>query len=61
MSEHATPSDEYLNIDFRSMADRVSANLAAIKLPVEQQAGMVKRIFGDMVDDAMGIKKPSTA
>ncbi|CZT20911.1 uncharacterized protein RCC_06771 [Ramularia collo-cygni] len=61
LSDHTTPSDEYLHIDFRSMADRVSANLANIKLPVEQQAGMVKRIFGDMIDDAMGIKRPIPA
>lgn len=61
MSDNTTPSDDYLNIDFRGMADRVSSNLAAMKMPVEQQASLVKRIFGDMVDDAMGIKKPSAA
>lgn len=61
MSENTTPSDEYLNIDFRGMADRVASNLSSIALPVEQQASMVKRIFGDVVDDTLGIKKASVA
>lgn len=42
------------------MADRVSSNLAAVKLPVKQQAGLFKRILGEMVDDALGVRgKPA--
>ena len=40
-----------MNIDFHAMADRVAANLKQMKVPVEEQASMMKRIWGDLVDD----------
>ncbi|EME83983.1 uncharacterized protein MYCFIDRAFT_214569 [Pseudocercospora fijiensis CIRAD86] len=46
-----------MNIDFHAMADRVTANLRKIAVPVEQQAGIMKQILNDMVDDMMGQKK----
>ncbi|KAF7186684.1 hypothetical protein HII31_11916 [Pseudocercospora fuligena] len=46
-----------MNIDFHAMADRVSANLRKMAVPVEQQASIMKQIWNDMVDDMMGQKK----
>ncbi|KAK3622863.1 hypothetical protein LTR56_008983 [Elasticomyces elasticus] len=42
-----------LNIDFHAMADKVAANIKSLKVPVEQQAGLMKQIWNDMVDDMM--------
>lgn len=50
-----------MNIDFHAMADKVAANLRRMSIPVEQQASMMKQIWGDMVDDMMGLKKVGTA
>jgi hypothetical protein len=46
-----------LNIDFHAMADRVAANLRRMKVPVEEQAGLMKQLWNDMVDDITGSKK----
>ncbi|EME44623.1 hypothetical protein DOTSEDRAFT_72177 [Dothistroma septosporum NZE10] len=46
-----------MNIDFHAMADRVAANLRRLSVPAEEQASMMKQIWGDMVDDMMGLKK----
>lgn len=46
-----------LNIDFHAMADTVAANLRRMQVPVEEQAGIMKQIWGDMVDDMLGMKK----
>jgi hypothetical protein len=37
-------------IDFHAMADRVSANLRRMKVPVEQQAGVMKQLWSDLID-----------
>lgn len=50
-----------MNIDFHAMADNVAANLRRMSVPVEQQASIMKQIWGDMVDDMMGLKKVGTA
>ena len=50
-----------MNIDFHAMADKVAANLRRMSIPVEQQASMMKQIWGDMVDDMMGLKKVGRA
>jgi hypothetical protein len=42
-----------MNIDFHAMADRVAANLKRMKVPVEEQASMMKQIWGDIVDDML--------
>ena len=44
-----------MNIDFHAMADRVQAGLKRVKeqVSVEEQASMMKRIWGDMVDDML--------
>lgn len=42
-----------MNIDFHAMADRVAANLKRMKVPVEEQAGLMKQIWSDMVDDML--------
>jgi hypothetical protein len=47
-----------MHIDFRGMADRVAQNLEAkIKAPVEEKAGMMKRVWDGIVDDLVGGKK----
>lgn len=43
-----------LNIDFHAMADRVAANLKRMKVPAEEQAGLMKQLWDDMVDDIFG-------
>ena len=48
-----------MNVDFHAMADRVSISLRKMKVPVEEQAGLMKRIWSDMVDDMMMVKKPA--
>ncbi|KAF2209020.1 hypothetical protein CERZMDRAFT_91435 [Cercospora zeae-maydis SCOH1-5] len=50
-----------MNIDFHAMAEKVAANLRRMRAPVEQQAGIAKQIWGDMIDDVMGLKKGRTA
>ncbi|KAI6810259.1 hypothetical protein KC340_g18634 [Hortaea werneckii] len=44
-----------MNVDFHSMADRVATNLRRMRLPVEQQAGMMKQLWSDMIDDLFGV------
>lgn len=46
-----------MNIDFHAMADRVAVNLRNMKVPVEEQASMMKQIWGDLVDDMLGLSK----
>lgn len=43
-----------MNIDFHAMADRVAANLRRMSVPVEEQAGIIKQVWSDMVDDVLG-------
>ena len=43
-----------MNIDFHQMADRVAANLKRMQVPAEEQAGIMKQIWGDIVDDMLG-------
>ena len=50
-----------MNVDFHAMADRVAANLRRMKVPVDEQAGMMKQIWADLVDDMMGAGKKGTA
>ncbi|KAF2719478.1 hypothetical protein K431DRAFT_109367 [Polychaeton citri CBS 116435] len=54
--------DHGLGIDFHGMADRVAANMRKMRVPVEEQASLMKQIWSDMVDDVVGVaKKPATA
>lgn len=47
-----------MNIDFHAMADRVAANFKRMaKVPEEEQAGLMKQIWGDIVDDMLGKSK----
>ena len=46
-----------MGIDFHAMADRVAANVRSMKVPVEQQASMMKQLWSDMVDDVLGMGK----
>ncbi|KAK1075149.1 hypothetical protein LTR74_000555 [Friedmanniomyces endolithicus] len=46
-----------LNVDFYAMADKVAANIKRLQVPVEEQAGVMKQIWNDMVDDMVGAKK----
>lgn len=46
-----------MNIDFHAMADRVAVNLRQMKVPVEEQASMMKQIWSDLVDDMLGLRK----
>ena len=50
-----------MNIDFHAMADRVAAGIKQVGkmegVTEEQQAGIMKRIWGDIVDDMLGLGK----
>ncbi|KAK4541235.1 hypothetical protein LTR36_008151 [Oleoguttula mirabilis] len=46
-----------LNVDFHAMADSVAANIRRMKVPVEEQAGIMKQLWSDMVDDMVGASK----
>jgi hypothetical protein len=46
-----------MNIDFHAMADRVSASLKRMQVPVDEQASMMKQIWGDIVDDVLAATK----
>lgn len=49
-------------IDFHDVTDRMAAGLRRMASPVEEQAGVLKQIWNDMIDDvvAMGSKKPAS-
>jgi len=49
-----------LNIDFHAMAERVSTNLRRMRVPVEEQAGLMKQLWNDIVDDMVGANKKAT-
>ena len=46
-----------MNVDFHAMADSVAANIRRMKVPVEEQAGIMKQLWNDMVDDMLGVSK----
>ena len=46
-----------MNVDFHAMADKVAANLKRMSVPVEEQAGIMKQLWNDMVDDMLGSGK----
>lgn len=46
-----------MNVDFHAMAESVAANIRRMKVPVEEQAGIMKQLWSDMVDDMLGSKK----
>ena len=46
-----------MNIDFHAMADRVSASLKRMQVPADEQASMMKQIWGDIVDDVLAATK----
>jgi len=50
-----------LNVDFHAMADKVAANIKKMKVPVEEQAGFMKQLWADMVDDMVGARKAARA
>ncbi|KAK3673700.1 hypothetical protein LTR78_006253 [Recurvomyces mirabilis] len=55
--------NDTVNIDFHAMADKVANNIRRMKVPVEEQAGMMKQLWNEMVDDMLGAsqKKASTS
>lgn len=49
-----------LDHDFHEMANQMAFKLRKMQVPVEKQAGMIKQIWSDMVDDMLGLgKKPA--
>lgn len=48
-------------IDFHAMADKVAAATKRMKVPVEEQAGLLKQLWSDMIDDVLGPKKAGSA
>lgn len=50
-----------MNVDFHAMADKVALNLRRMKVPVEEQASIMKQIWADMVDDMLGVGKKAAA
>lgn len=50
-----------MGVDFHAMADKVAANVRDMKVPVEEQASMMKQLWNDMVDDLLGLKKKIAA
>ena len=55
MAEHS--DGHALNVDFHAMADTVAANIKRMQVPVEEQAGMMKQLWSDLVDDMLGAKR----
>ena len=53
--------DHAMNVDFHAMADKVAVNLRRMKVPVEEQAGFMKQIWNDMVDDMLSVSKKRAA
>jgi len=49
-------------IDFHDVADRMAASMRRMASPVEEQVGVLKQIWNDMVDDvvALGSKKSAS-
>lgn len=50
-----------MNIDFHAMADKVAANVRELKIPVEEQASMMKQIWSDMIDDMLALNKKKSS
>lgn len=49
-------------VDFHGMADAVAQSMRRMRVPVEEQASMMKQLWNDMVDDMLGLsKKRATA
>lgn len=46
--------DHAMHVDFHGMADTVANNLRRMKVPVEEQAGIMKQLWSEMVDDMFG-------
>lgn len=53
--------DHGMGIDFHAMADRVATNLRRMNVPAEEQPSMIKQLWGDLVDDVMGLNKVGRA
>lgn len=49
-----------MNVNFHDMADRVAANVRRMRVPVDQQAGVLKQVWNDMVDDMLGLSKKTS-
>ncbi|CAK4033083.1 Hypothetical predicted protein [Lecanosticta acicola] len=47
-------------IDFHALAARVGDGVKKMRVPVEEQAGLMRRIWSDMVDDVFAVKKDAT-
>ena len=43
--------DHAMNVDFHAMADKVAFNVRRMQVPVEEQAGMMKQLWGSLIDD----------
>ncbi|KAJ8608232.1 hypothetical protein MRB53_039763 [Persea americana] len=50
-----------MGVDFHAVADRIASNLNKMKVPVEEQASMMKQLWSDMVDDVLGLRKKMAA
>ena len=59
MSDHS--DGHAMDIDFHEMADRFAATLRRATVPVEEQAGFMKQIWNDMVDDILAVKRKGSS
>jgi len=51
-----------LGVDFHGMAESVAHSMRKMRVPVEEQASMMKQLWAGMVDDVLGLsKKRATA
>lgn len=46
-----------MNIDFHAMADAVASKVQKMGAPMQERAGLMKQVWGDMVDDVFGTRK----
>lgn len=49
--------NQAMNVDYHAMAGIVAANVRRMNVPVEEQAGVMKELWSDMVDEMLEAKK----
>lgn len=48
-------------VDFHGMAESVAQSMRRMRVPVEEQASMMKQLWNGMVDDVLGLSKKRAA
>ncbi|GAB7361541.1 hypothetical protein MBLNU230_g1595t1 [Neophaeotheca triangularis] len=50
-----------MNIDFHALAESVASQVQKMGVPMQERAGLMKQIWGDMMDDILGSKRKAVA